>query len=102
MAAVEAIYLVAAVLWILVVSAAVIVGCRVALTVRRKRRRVQRWADAVRAPLAVGAGVLVSLRGGRRPAPARIPAGVVLQLQRLARQRPPARWAALPAGAKRR
>ncbi|MGV0633261.1 hypothetical protein ABQE69_00700 [Mycolicibacillus trivialis] len=98
MAAVEAIYLVAAVLWILVVSAAAIVGCRVALTVRRKRRRIRRWATAVRAPI----DIVISLRGEARTAPSRIPAGIALQLQRLARQRPPARWAALPAGAKRR
>ncbi|HLR98838.1 MAG TPA: hypothetical protein VK069_04515, partial [Mycolicibacillus parakoreensis] len=51
MAVVEAIYLAAAVLWILVVVAAVGVGGRYLLKLRARRRRVQRWIAGVRQPM---------------------------------------------------
>lgn len=88
MAAVETIYLVAAVLWIVVVSVATILGCRVLLTVRRKRRRVQRLAAAVRAPLAVGAGALVLLGGGQRSRGRALPSGLARSITRSARPQP--------------
>jgi hypothetical protein len=51
-AAFEVIYLVAAVLWIVVVTAAAVIGIRVILKVRARRRRVNQLLSVVRLPVA--------------------------------------------------
>lgn len=51
MAVVEAIYLVAATLWILVVTAAVLLGGRYFLKLRARRRRINRLVGGVRLSL---------------------------------------------------
>lgn len=51
MAVVEAIYLVAATLWILVVTAVVCVGGRYFLKLRARRRRIDRFIGGVRLSL---------------------------------------------------
>lgn len=56
MSVVEAIYLAAAVLWILVVVTAAGVAGRYLLKLRARRRRVQRWIAGVRRPIDRAAG----------------------------------------------
>ncbi|MCW2512020.1 MAG: hypothetical protein JWR11_1062 [Mycobacterium sp.] len=51
MAAVDVIYLLAAILWIGVVLAALAVGIRVAVKFRARRRRINRVLAAVRMPV---------------------------------------------------
>jgi hypothetical protein len=50
MAVVETIYLVAAALWIVVVTAAVCIGARFMVKLRRRRRRVNRLLAVLRSP----------------------------------------------------
>lgn len=61
MTALELVYLVAATLWIVVVTVAVIVGVRIMLKVRARRRRVNQLFGLVRLPVA-----LVLAASGRR------------------------------------
>lgn len=49
----ELVYLVAAILWIVVVTVAVVVGVRVMLKVRARRRRMNRLLSLVRLPVAL-------------------------------------------------
>ncbi|WP_197376659.1 hypothetical protein [Mycolicibacterium baixiangningiae] len=56
MAAVETVFLVAAILWIVVVVAAVCVGVRVMLKLRARRRRVNHLLALTRVPLLLLAG----------------------------------------------
>jgi hypothetical protein len=57
----EVVYLVAAILWIVVVTAAAVIGLRVMLKVRARRRRVNQLLSVVRLPVA-----LVLAASGRR------------------------------------
>ena len=56
MAVVETIYLVAATLWILVVTAALCIGARVVVKLRRRRRRVHRLLRIALLPLEIARG----------------------------------------------
>lgn len=76
MAAVEVIYVVAASLWILVVLAALVIGCHFMVKFRMRRRRMNRLFDAVRVPIQFGAqGVLLLRRceGAGRSVALRLP-----------------------------
>jgi len=55
-AVIEAIYLVAAMLWIVVVLAAVAIGGRYLLKLRARRRRVNRLINSVRLPVGRAVG----------------------------------------------
>lgn len=55
------VYLVAAILWIVVVTAAAVIGLRVMLKVRARRRRINQVLSVVRLPVA-----LVLAASGRR------------------------------------
>jgi hypothetical protein len=81
MAAVEVIYLAAAILWIGVVVAALCIGVRFAMKFRARRRRMNRILDVVRVParMYTALGRLADaldvppkqIARGRRPAPRR-------------------------------
>ena len=57
MAAVEVIYLAAAILWIGVVVAALCIGVRFAMKFRARRRRMNRILDVVRVPARMYTGL---------------------------------------------
>lgn len=62
MVVVEVIYLVAAALWILVVLAALAIGCYVMVKTRKSRRRMNRLFDVVRLPTLLGTQGVLLLR----------------------------------------
>lgn len=53
MTALELVYLVAATLWIVVVTAAAVIGVRVLVKVRARRRRINQLLGVVRLPVAL-------------------------------------------------
>ena len=67
MAAVDVILVVAALLWIFVVMAALGFGCVAMVRVRKRRRAMNQFFDAVRIPMQVGGHIV--LLAGRKVAP---------------------------------
>lgn len=69
MTAVEVIVLVAAILWIGVVVAALVVGIRVTLKLRARRRRIERLLCLLRLPVYVGSPPSRRFRASSRRGP---------------------------------